>query len=69
MWKMIVIKIQEMADKKNVTLYRIAEDTGINYSTLHQMKKNNVKMVSLEILQKLCDYLKCTPNDLLAIEK
>lgn len=64
-----MIQIQEMADKKNVTLYRVAEDTGISYSTLHQMKKNRVKMISLEILKKLCDYFGCKPNDLLVDEK
>lgn len=69
MWKMYVVKIQELAKEKGVTLYRVAKDTGISYPTLHQMKERKVKMISLEVIGTLCDYFKCSVADLLVNEK
>jgi DNA-binding Xre family transcriptional regulator len=68
MFGVIKIKLQELADEKGVTLYRVSEDTGIGYSTLHKFKENKVKMINLEYLEILCNYFDCKPDKLLTIE-
>ena len=69
MFGVIKIKLQELADAKGVTLYRVSEDTGIGYSTLHKFKENRVKMINLEYLDKLCRYFDCKPDKILDYEK
>ncbi|MBA3693134.1 MAG: helix-turn-helix domain-containing protein [Acidobacteria bacterium] len=42
---------------------------GITYPTLHKITNGKVEAISFKVLEKLCDNLKCTPNNLLNIEK
>lgn len=65
----ITVKLEKMVKAKGKSLYAVAKETGISYNTLFNIKKGEVTSISFDVLEKLCDNLKCTPNDLLAIEK
>lgn len=65
----IKVKLTEMVEKRGKSLFAVAKETGISYNTLFNIKKGEVKSISFDVLEKLCDNLGCTPNDLLAIEK
>ncbi len=65
----IRVKLVEMAKRKEKTLFAVSRETGISYNTLFNIKKGDVKSISFDVLEKLCESLDCTPNDLLAIEK
>jgi putative transcriptional regulator len=47
----------------------IAEATGISQKTLSSLESGNTKGIDFNTLVNLCDYLKCSPNDLLVIEE
>ncbi len=63
--KMVVVRLKELLEERNLTLYRVQADTGIAYTTLLKMAHNKNKSVDLKILGKLCDYLKCQLTDIL----
>lgn len=65
----IKVKLVELAKKKEKSLFAVSRETGISYNTLFNIKKGEIKSISFDVLEKLCDCLQCTPNDLLAIEK
>jgi len=65
----LVVKLKELLEEKEISLYRVEKDTGIAYTTLLKMKQNKNKSVDLEVLGKLCDYFNCELTDLLAIKK
>jgi putative transcriptional regulator len=54
---------------KDISLYRLAKDTGVAYSTLWKLNTGRVKSIDFEVLSKLCKYLECSPNDLLSYTK
>lgn len=65
----IKVKLTEMVERRGKSLFAVAKETGISYNTLFNIKKGEVKSISFDVLEKLCENLGCTPNDLLAIEK
>lgn len=63
------ISLKRILDAQKKTMYAIAKETSISYTTIHKLCTKSVASVDLDVLDKLCENLKCTPNDLLAIEK
>lgn len=65
----ITVKLKDLADEKEISLFAIAKQTGISYNTLFNIKEGKVKSMSFDVLEKLCKNLACTPNDLLEIKE
>ena len=56
----------ETMERKGITQYRLLK-SGIDNKTLDSLKKgNNITLLTLE---KLCDILDCTPNDVVRFKK
>ncbi|MFT8955457.1 helix-turn-helix domain-containing protein [Liquorilactobacillus satsumensis] len=43
---------------------QVHEATGISRNTIASHRNGNSKMVKLDTLNKLCQFLRCTPNEL-----
>ena len=61
-----------MAQKRDrggekITYRLLSEKTGISSSTLSRIASNQQVMISLSVLERLCRFLECTPNDLIWI--
>lgn len=52
--------------EKNVSQYKLLHN-GVDNKTLDSLKKN--KNITLLTVEKLCDILECTPNDIVTFEK
>lgn len=65
----ITIKLKELLDSQNKSLYRLQKETDISYNALMKIQNNEVSSMSFEVLEKLCDNLKCMPNDILEYTK
>lgn len=56
----------ETMRQKGITQYRLLK-SGIDNKTLDAIKKgNNITMLTLE---KICNILECTPNDVIRFQK
>jgi putative transcriptional regulator len=63
---MILIKLNEVAEKKGRSLYWLSRNADIPYVTLWNMgQKESQSSISLPVLSKLCTALECRPGDLL----
>jgi len=62
---MIKIRLSELLEEREKTLYWLSNETGIRYATLWQMSRDEVLLVNLKTLDKICTTLKCSPGDLL----
>jgi len=67
---MITTKLNEVIEKRGVTLYWVSKNSGIPYVSLWALsqkeKKNETpESIHLSVLGKLCTVLRCKPNDLL----
>lgn len=67
--KMIDIKLEDLLLKKRKSLYALAKETGISYSTLWNISKGRVQGITFDVLEKICLNLGCKPNDLLKIDE
>lgn len=55
LWKLLI--------DKGMTKDQLRKSIGISSSTLAKMRKN--ENISLDVLDKLCNYFKCQPGDLM----
>lgn len=51
----------EIMQEKNISQYKLLK-SGIDNKTLDSLKKN--KNITLQTVEKLCNILDCTPNDI-----
>lgn len=65
----IQFALKKILKDRQKSMYALAKETGISYSTIHKIATKDIQRVSIEILDKLCNNLKCTPNDLIVFEK
>ena len=62
---MIKPMLTELLEKKGVTLYRLAKETDLAYSTLHKFSNGRTVSVDFRVLDLICETLNCQPGDLL----
>lgn len=66
--KRIYIDIEDLLKKKNISKNKLCQNCGLQRTQLNNYCKNKVTRIDLGILAKICEYLDCTPNDLLKFE-
>lgn len=69
MLDVIEIKLTELMDREKKTLYRVAKDTGMAYTSLHAIKKGAVTDINLSTAEKLCKALNCTIGELVTFSE
>ena len=57
----------ETMKKKNVTTYTLIYKLGFSAYTITNLRRN--KSITMNTLEKLCDVLDCTPNEIVIFEK
>lgn len=63
----IYIDIENLIKVKNISKNKVCEACKLQRTQLNNYCKNKVSRVDLEILARLCEYLDCTPNDILKL--
>ncbi len=61
---MIENKLSEIMGRKRIKISELARDIDISYPAAHRLYHDNLLTIDLKILNKLCNYLECTPNDI-----
>lgn len=61
---MIVFRIKQIRESKNITAYRLAKDIKISRSYLSELENNKKMNVSLQVLVDIADYLNVNVKDL-----
>lgn len=62
---MIKNKLSEIMGRKRINKAELSRHTGISYSSVKNLYYDRTKGIEYETLNKLCNYLECTPNDIL----
>lgn len=58
------MNVQNLLDKKGKTRYWLVKEMQTTYKTVNKICDNTLTGLQLETIEKLCDILDCTPNDL-----
>jgi putative transcriptional regulator len=67
--EMIEIRLKAILDRKGWTRYKLYRESGVTYSTVSRWQNNKVGDINLEVLEKICRALRCTPTDILNLEQ
>lgn len=66
----VKIRIREVARSRGLkTAYQLQKKADLAPSTAARLFRNDVKQMSLDTLQKLCDALDCDPGELFVRSK
>jgi len=66
---MIYLNIEELLKKRKKTKYWLVNNMQSDYQTINAMMYNETTGIRFSTIEKLCDLLECTPNDLFTIKK
>jgi excisionase family DNA binding protein len=61
----IILMLNEVLKEKGKTAYQVAKSTGLHQSVVSKLRRNEAKMIALDVLDRLCDELGCKPYDLI----
>lgn len=64
----IVVKLDVVLADRKVKSKDLAAHVGITEANLSLLKQGKVKGVRFDTLEKICEYLRCQPGDLLRYE-
>ena len=65
---LVNLNVQNILNEKKKTRYWLVKVLESNYETVNRLCDNVSSAIYLETIEKLCDVLDCTPNDLFVIE-
>lgn len=60
----MILKLKELLEQKGKSVYWLKHETNISHATIYKMVNNETKMISFDNLEKICNALNCTPNDI-----
>ena len=62
---MIKLNALKLLKEKGKTRYWLAKRLGMGYQNFNSMVNNETYSIRYEVIEKLCELLECTPNELL----
>ncbi|MCI8519159.1 MAG: helix-turn-helix transcriptional regulator [Clostridia bacterium] len=66
---MIYINVKEILKKQGKTKYWLVKNMEGSYQSITAMMNNETTGIKFDTLEKLCNLLECTPNDIIKIKK
>ena len=61
----IIVNVDVMMAKRKISLGELAKRMDITQANLSILKNNKCKAIRFSTLNKLCEILECTPNEIL----
>jgi putative transcriptional regulator len=63
------IMLNQILENKGISQNQMSKDTGISVTTLRNLNHGRTTRISFEVLEKICQYLDCSVEDILCAEK
>ena len=63
----IKIDLENLLKEKKISKNKLCENCRIQRTQLNNYCKNKVTRIDLQTLARMCEYLECTPNDILKL--
>lgn len=65
---MIKMNVQKLLDERKRTRYWLVKEMQTTYKTVNKICDNTLTGLQLDTIEKLCEILECSPNDLFIFE-
>jgi len=66
---MVKINVELLLRKQGKTKYWLCQKMGITNKNLNQVINGNTKSISFRYIEEFCNYLECTPAELISLEE
>lgn len=66
---MVHLCVKELLAKKEKSIYWLAKEAKLSYPGLYKIAQGKTARIELDVLERLCLALDCTPNDLIQFRK
>lgn len=66
---LIKINIIELLAKKNKTKYWLCQKMNMTSRNLNRVIRGETNSISFKYIEEFCEYLDCTPGELITVEK
>lgn len=63
------MNVQNLLNERGKTRYWLVKEMQTTYKTVNKICDNTLTGLQLETIEKLCDILECSPNDLFLFEE
>lgn len=64
----VLVAQKELREKRRIGIRVIAEETGAARSAVERLLNNTIREVPLEALARICEWVPCSPGDILKLE-
>ena len=61
------VNIDGLLNQKGKTRYWLSKQIGVSYPTIKTLCDNRTESTKFETIEKICNVLECTPNDILIL--
>lgn len=65
----IIIRLDRVMADRKMSLNELADQVGISYVNLSNLKNGKVKAIRFSTLEGICEALDCQPGDIIEYEK
>lgn len=65
----VYMNLENLLKEKNISKNKLCEACNLQRTQLNNYCKNKVTRIDFTILAKLCEFLDCTPNDILKLKQ
>lgn len=65
----IALNLEKLLAERERSLLSVANETGLNYNTLHRLMSGKAQGITYSTIGLLCDALQCNPGDLFTEEE
>lgn len=62
-------RLKDVLDERHLSVRKVAKDIDYRAESVRQMYNDQMERYPRDLLDRLCQYLNLTPNDLLSINK
>lgn len=59
----VFYRLFDQLNRKNITVEELRISIGASSATMSKLRQN--KLVSLDVIQRICDFLECQPGDIM----
>ena len=64
----VYMDLENLLKEKNISKNKLCAACNLQRTQLNNYCKNKVSRMDLSILARLCDYLECSPNEILKLK-
>lgn len=65
----IEVKLQQLLRDRNLSMLSLARASGSNYESLRALTSGRAKLISFNVLERICVSLKCDVADILVMKR